>query len=351
MNNKEIFSIQGVQIGEGSPCFIIAEIAQAHDGSLGMAHSYIDAAAEAGADAVKFQTHIAKAESTRQEPFRVKFSYEDSTRYSYWKRMEFTKKQWRGLKEHCNELGVVFLSSPFSVEAVKLLDDIGISAWKVGSGEVNNPVLLKSILKTSKPILLSSGMSDWSEIDKNIFNLKEKGATCAIFQCTSKYPTHIREVGLNVIDDMRERYSIPVGLSDHSGRISPSIAAIANKVNLIEVHVVFDKQMFGPDAQSSLTLQQLKRVVEFKNDFYEMERHPVDKNLMANDLNSIKSLFNKSVVAKTALPKGLIIQMDDLTVKKPCTGIPAKDIGKCIGKKLKNNVPVDHFLDWMDFED
>ena len=98
LNNKEIFSIQGVQIGEGSPCFIIAEIVQAHDGSLGMAHSYIDAAAEAGVDAVKFQTHIAKAESTRQEPFRVKFSYEDSTRYSYWKRMEFTKKQ---LFFHC----------------------------------------------------------------------------------------------------------------------------------------------------------------------------------------------------------------------------------------------------------
>src|SRR5262245_60624614 len=119
-------------------CWIVAEVAQAHDGSLGMAHAYIDAIGNAGADAVKFQTHIAAAESTPNEPWRVKFSPQDATRYDYWKRMEFTEEQWHGLKKHAVECGLEFLSSPFSVEAVDLLTRVGVAAWKVASGEINN---------------------------------------------------------------------------------------------------------------------------------------------------------------------------------------------------------------------
>ncbi|RZL16570.1 MAG: N-acetylneuraminate synthase, partial [Pedobacter sp.] len=148
--------------------FIIAEIAQAHDGSLGIAHSYIDALADAGVDAVKFQTHIAEAESSIFEPFRVKFSYEDDTRFDYWKRMEFTEQQWAGLKEHCEARGVEFMSSPFSGAAVELLNRLGVKRFKVGSGEVNNLLLLHQIAQTGKEIILSSGMSNFSELDKTI---------------------------------------------------------------------------------------------------------------------------------------------------------------------------------------
>src|SRR5579883_3362744 len=128
-------------------CMIIAEVAQAHDGSLGMAHAFIDAIAAAGADAVKFQTHLAAAESSPSEPWRVKFSYQDATRYDYWKRMEFTEPQWAGLKEHATEKGLKFLSSPFSIEAVELLGRIGVSAWKIASGEFNNLPMLDRILE------------------------------------------------------------------------------------------------------------------------------------------------------------------------------------------------------------
>ena len=123
-------------VGTSQACYIVAEMAQAHDGSLGTAHAYIDAIAKAGADAIKFQTHIAAAESTPSEPWRVKFSPQDATRYDYWKRMEFTEKQWHGLKKHADERGLKFLSSPFSVEAVELLTRVGVAAWKVASGEV-----------------------------------------------------------------------------------------------------------------------------------------------------------------------------------------------------------------------
>ena len=244
INFNNTFSIQGRNIGNKNPCFIIAEIAQAHEGSLGLAHSYIDAVANAGADAIKFQTHIAEAESTKEDQFRVNFSYEDKNRYDYWKRMEFTLEQWFELKKHCNELNLVFLSSPFSIEAVNLLEKIDIHAWKIGSGEINNPVLLEMILDTNKPILLSTGMSDWNEIDASIGKLVDDKIDCAIFQCTSKYPTEIEEVGLNVMKEMKEKYNIPTGLSDHSGRTSSAIAAIAKDANLLEVHVVFDKAMF-----------------------------------------------------------------------------------------------------------
>ena len=130
---------------------IIAEVAQAHDGSLGMAHAYIDAIANAGADAVKFQTHIASAESTPGEPWRVKFSQQDATRYDYWKRMEFTEEQWQGLKKHADERGLKFLSSPFSVEAVELLTRVGVAAWKVASGEVSNVRCLIASLPRGYP--------------------------------------------------------------------------------------------------------------------------------------------------------------------------------------------------------
>src|SRR6266542_7105252 len=145
-------------------CLIVGEVALTHDGSLGLAHAFIDAIASAGADAVKFQTHIAAAESTPAEPFRVKFSRQDASRYDYWKRMEFTEEQWCGLAQHAHERGVLFISSPFSIEAVDLLQRIGMPLWKIPSGETSNTMLLDRILDTGAPVLLSTGMSPVGEI-------------------------------------------------------------------------------------------------------------------------------------------------------------------------------------------
>ncbi|CAN0044541.1 unnamed protein product, partial [Chrysoparadoxa australica] len=182
--------------------YIIAEIGQAHDGSLGIAHSYIDALAATGVDAIKWQTHIAEAESSDLEPFRVNFSYEDKTRFDYWKRMEFTIDQWAGLKRHCDEKGVEFISSPFSNKAVDLLEEIGVARYKIGSGEVNNLLLLEKIAQTGKPIILSSGMSSFSELSETIKFLKPFGNQLSILQCTTAYPTKPEDWGLNVISDL-----------------------------------------------------------------------------------------------------------------------------------------------------
>ena len=199
--------------------FIIAEIAQAHDGSLGILHSYIDALSKTGIDAIKFQTHIAKSESSSEEPFRVNFSYVDQTRYDYWKRMEFTREQWIEIKKHCEDVGLEFMSTPFSVEAVDLLEEIGITRYKISSGDVENFLLLEKIAKTNKPILISSGMSSFSELDAAVDFLEKFGADISIFQCTSMYPTPAKKVGLNVIQELKNRYGKAVGLSDHTGSI------------------------------------------------------------------------------------------------------------------------------------
>lgn len=182
-------------VSNDSPCFIIAEIGQAHDGSLGSAHAYIDAVAQAGVDAVKFQTHIAHAESTRHEQFRVKVFLQDKTRYDYWNRMEFTTQQWSDLAVHARQLGLEFLSTPFSNEAVGLLRDLDIPAFKIGSGDVNNFDLIDAIIETQKPILLSSGMSTYDELDKSVGRILAAGNELAVFQCTTSYPCKAEDVG------------------------------------------------------------------------------------------------------------------------------------------------------------
>ena len=217
--------MQGLELGAG--VVVIGEVAQAHDGSLGTAHAYIDAIAAAGATAVKFQTHIAAAESRPSEPWRVPFSPQDESRFDYWRRMEFTEDQWAGLRAHAEERGIAFLSSPFSQEAIDLLERVGVSAWKIPSGEVGNIPMLRSLGASGLPVLLSTGMSPWSEIDGAVLALREGGARdLAVLQCTSAYPTSPEDVGLNLVTELAARYDCHGGLSDHSGTIFPSLAAV-----------------------------------------------------------------------------------------------------------------------------
>src|SRR6187402_1590835 len=151
-------------LSKKSSPYIIAEIGQAHEGSLGILYSYIDALATTGVDAVKFQMHIAEAESSGQEPFRVQFSLEDETRFDYWKRMGFSLEQWKGIKRHCETLGLDFICSPFSNLAVDWLEEMGVTQYKIGSGEVNNFLILEKIARTKKSVILSSGMSSYIEL-------------------------------------------------------------------------------------------------------------------------------------------------------------------------------------------
>jgi N-acetylneuraminate synthase len=329
---------------EHSSCLIVAEVAQAHDGSLGMAHAFIDAIANAGADAVKFQTHIAASESTPSEPWRVRFSPQDVTRYDYWKRMEFTEEQWRGLKRHAEERGLKFLSSPFSVEAVELLARVGVAAWKVASGEVSNAPMFERMAASGLPILLSTGMSPLREIDAGVERVKSCRAPLTVLQCTSIYPCPPEQVGLNLITFFRERYGCSVGLSDHSGTIYPGLAAVTLGIEVLEVHVTFSREMFGPDVTSSITTSELRQLVEGVRFIEKMKADPVDKNMMADKMAPMRSLFTKSIVAKADLPAGIVLNKEHLTVKKPGTGIPAHRLPEILGRRLRRNLVADELL-------
>lgn len=330
---------------------VIGEVGQAHDASLGTAHAFIDAIADAGADAVKFQTHIAAAESRTDEPWRVEFSYQDATRFDYWRRMELSAEAWSGLRRHAEDRDLAFLSTPFSLEAFAMLHDVGVAAWKVASGEVDNPALLDAVASTGQPVLVSSGMSSWAELDRAVERLGEGGAgPLAVMQCTSAYPVGPEGLGLNVLEEIRHRYGCPAGLSDHSGTIFPSLAAAALGGRVMEVHVTLSRQMFGPDVAASVTTAELRTLVEGVRYLEAALAAPVDKDAAARELAPMRALFGHSLVARRLLPAGHVISTGDLTAKKPGGGLPPSRLDGLIGKRLRRSLDADEPLREQDVE-
>ena len=328
--------------------YIIAEIGQAHEGSLGILYSYIDAVAKTGVDAVKFQMHIAEAESSEYEPFRVQFSQEDKTRFDYWKRMGFSLEQWKGIKQYCDKLGLDFICSPFSNLAVDWLEEMGVLQYKLGSGEINNLLILEKIAQTGKPVMLSSGMSSYAELDETVAFLKNKNIEFSILQCTTAYPTKPEQFGLNVIQELKERYGVAVGFSDHSARVETCIAATVLGAEILEFHVVFDRQLYGPDSTSSLTIHEIKELVISVRNIALAMQNPIDKNSNEN-FTDLKQIFEKSLAVNRDLPLNHILTFDDLEAKKPKGyGIDASRFQEVIGKVLNRNLNQWDFLNQED---
>lgn len=329
---------------------IIAEIGLAHEGSLGIAHSYIDALSSSGVDVVKFQTHIAEAESSKYEKFRVKFSYKDKTRFDYWKRTEFSIDEWAELKKHVEEKNMEFMSTATCVESFDLLEKIGVKRYKVGSGDTNNYLLLEKISSTGKPIIISNGMTSEKDLDKTINFLKNKKNNISLLQCYTSYPTLPQQWGLNEISLLKDKYNIPIGYSDHSGNIYSSLAATALGAEIIEFHVCFDKEIFGPDTKSSITINQVKSLVvgikEIKESLSVGSINKKDKKL-----KSIKDIFSKSLALKRDLKKGDKLSIDDLESKKPANmGISAEKFKNLLGKHLKRDMLKGEFLNLKDIK-
>jgi N,N'-diacetyllegionaminate synthase len=273
------FQIGARQIGPGQPCYIIAEVGLAHDGSLSQAHAYVDAIKAAGADAAKFQCHTGDpATEWRVEP---KWK-QDEDRQAYWSRTGFTVPEWWGLKTHCDEIGVDFLCSPFSVRAVKILD-LFVNAWKVPSGKITDTALLDAIGQTRKPVLLSTGMCSLDELNDALHRLSTWDCSTVVLQCVTAYPCSPAEVGLQML-------TVWDGLSDHSGTIYPGIAAAALGCQVLEVHVCWSKDMGGFDTAASITTAQLAELVRGVR-FVEQAMQPVDKDAMAARLSETRRIF------------------------------------------------------------
>jgi len=325
-----------------SNIFIISEIGSVHDGSFGTALKLIELAAECGADIVKFQTHIAEAETLKDAPMPSFFKGEP--RYEYFERTSFSLKQWKELKAKCNEQGIEFLSSPFSIEAVELLEKVGVKRYKVPSGEVTNVPMLEVIAKTRKPVLLSSGMSTWKELDEAVKTIQEIQDDITILQCTSEYPCSYEDVGLNLMLEIKDRYNLPIGLSDHTLSNYAAFSAVTLGATVIEKHLTFSRKMYGSDAKHSLEPKEFKDLVQGIRAIETILSSKVDKDEIANRMGEMKDVFQKSIVSVVEIPKGTIITREMIGFKKPGTGIPASQINKILGKQSKRNIIINSLI-------
>jgi N,N'-diacetyllegionaminate synthase len=318
--------------------YIIAEVGNTHEGSLELAKCFVRTAAECGADAVKFQTHLFDKESLSDAPNPPYFDKE--SRRSYFERTTFNLHQYKELARYTEkECKIEFISSPFSEEAVDLLEQVPIKKYKIPSGEVTNLSLLERIAKTRKPVFLSSGMNSWSELDRAVEVLKTNGCSdLTVLQCTTVYPCPPEKAGLNVIKEMRERYNLKVGFSDHTSRFSAAIAAVVLGATVIEKHFTLSRKMYGSDVKYSLEPNEFEMFVKEIRDTTIMVNTPVDKDRMTDELKEMKIVFEKSIVARTEIPKGTVITRDMICFKKPGDGIRADRYKDVIGRSAKADI-------------
>jgi sialic acid synthase SpsE len=328
--------------------FIIAEIGNTHEGSVGLAKQFIKTAANCGVDAVKFQTHIFEAESTSYAPNPPYFNLE--TRKEYFERTSFNIYQYKILKKFTEEeCGIEFLSSPFSIEAVDLLLELGIKTIKIPSGEVTNLPLLEYISKTGKKVLLSSGMSTWEELDDAVAVFKDKNELI-VLQCTSEYPCPPENSGVNLLSEIRDRYQTEVGFSDHTLGIAVPILSVALGARVIEKHFTLSRQMYGADASNSIEPDELSILVQGIRDAYRALGSKINKNEKADELTTMKVVFEKSIVAKHDLITGHRITFEDLAFKKPGGGIPAKRYKDLVGRILVKPLKKDTQFEFNQFK-
>tara|TARA_B110000027_G_C16079625_1_gene282999 strand:- start:348 stop:1394 length:1047 start_codon:yes stop_codon:yes gene_type:complete len=334
---RKNFKINNRVIGDKSLPLVIAEIGQAHEGSIEKAFKFIDRIKDNGGDAAKFQLHLASEESTLDEPFRVKIK-KFKSRYSYWESVEFTLEEWFKISSYCKRKKILFLSSVFSRKGVEILSKVKTNAWKIASGEFKSKKIIDDMIQTKLPILFSTGMMNFNEIKMLHNKLNKKSIDHAIFQCTSNYPVKLKNTGLNVVSELRNKFDCQVGYSDHSGFISPSMMALTLRANLIEVHLKLNQNDRGPDASSSLDFKEFKNLCKIRDEIFVINNNPVNKNIIKKDIYFMRKLFGKSIALKVDLEKGSIIKKDNLTMKKPGFGFNENQMKNIVGRKVANFV-------------
>ena len=237
--------------------------------------------------------------------------------------------------------------SPFSIKAIDILEKTGCDYYKIASGEVTNLQLLKKIIKTKKKIFLSSGMSNWKELDQAV-NILKKGKDLVIMQCTSLYPCSHKKVGLNIINQMLKKYKFDIGFSDHTTEITAAISAATIGAKFIEKHLTISRRMYGSDAKNSMEPKEFKELAKNLKNVDEMISFPLNKNNLS-DFKNTRIIFQKSIVSKKKLKKGHKINLSDLDFKKPGDGIYPNMLQLILGKKIKKNISKDYKFKLKDF--
>ncbi len=328
---------------------LVGEIGLSHEGSLGMALAMVKASKKADLDFVKFQYHAPDYESTIDETFRVNVFPQDLSRYDYWNRTGFNDEEWKTIIDYCKNLEIGFLCTPFSIWAAQKLIQYGISEVKISSGDANNYELLGFTKEHFTKIIVSVGMSTKKEIRELVNFMSDFKGELVILQCTSSYPVHPKDVGLNFLSEI-QNLGVKVGLSDHTGLPFVSIAAIASNVEMIEFHVVFSQDQFGPDSKSSITFDEARSVSNFRDLWVNLNNGSYDKDHVTSRLSDIRKKFGRGLALNKILEKGEIVKLEDFTLKKPIGPLSWENRLDLIGQRARRRLLTNHHIDLNDFE-
>jgi N-acetylneuraminate synthase/N,N'-diacetyllegionaminate synthase len=335
--------IRNKLIGEGESCFIIAEAGSNHNGRLEQAKKMIDAAVEAGADAVKFQIFKAQDLYSKYTP---EFSYlKGKNTYELIKSIETPRKWIKELAKYCEEKNITFLASAFDFEAVDHLDKY-VPAFKIASFEITDLELVKYAAEKGKPMIISTGMANLGEIEDAINAIKSVGNDDIILlHCNSLYPTPVEIANLKAIETMRTAFKIPIGLSDHTLGIHIPIAATAMGACVIEKHFTLDRTLPGPDHSFAIEPDELKEMVRCIREVEKAKGNGLKKKSgLESEEMYIKA--RRSIHAKVDIPKGTRITRDMLVIKRPGYGIKPKFIAIVIGRDAKKDIKEDEWITW-----
>ena len=328
--------------------FIIAEAGVNHNGSLEIAKRLVDSAKLCGADAVKFQTFRTESLVTRgaaKAQYQKLTSSGGDSQFEMLKKLELSADNFRVLFDHCNKVGIEFLSSPFDEESADLLDSLGMATFKIPSGEITNHPLLKHIAQMGKPVILSTGMSTLGEVEEAVGIFNAQGTPhLTLLHCVTEYPAPYGETNLNAMITLRTAFGVDIGYSDHTPGIEIPLVAVALGAMVIEKHFTLDNEMDGPDHRASLNAADFGRMVlAIRN--VEQAMGDGIKRPAPCELQNI-GIARKSIVAAETIKKGEIISLDKLAIKRPGYGIQPRDIGKLVGLRLNRTILKDEVLTW-----
>ena len=342
LNNS--FKIKDRQIGEGEPCLIVAEIGLNHNGDVSLAEKLIDLAVTCGADAVKFQKRENNAvltEDALNTPYEAWYAY-GTTYGEHRRKLELSEEDFRTLQEKANELNTIFFASPWDKKSADFLERINVPAFKIASADLTNLPLLEHVAKMGKPMIISTGMSEMSEIDEAINIISEYNKNIVLLHCVSTYPSDHGEINLLVMKSLKERFKCIVGYSGHERGIAISEAAVAMGASVIERHFTLDRTMKGPDHAASLGPPGLFKLVRDIR-VIETARGSAEKKIQERE-KSIRMKLAKSVVSTMQIRKGDIITGEMLTTKSPGTGLSSKFIYVLPGRVAIRDIKKDSVI-------
>lgn len=331
-----------------SRVFVIAEAGVNHNGDIRLAKQLINAASEAGADAVKFQTFQTKrliCKTAKKADYQIKTTNREETQYEMLQKLELTQQMHKELIEYCDKKKIIFLSSPFDIESVRFLADSGMQIFKIPSGQITDFPYLREIAKLRKKVFLSTGMTNMNEVKEAVKVLKDNGTDdITLLQCNTQYPTPISDVNLLAMVEMGKQTGLAVGYSDHTQGIEIPIAAVALGAKVIEKHFTLDKNMEGPDHKASLEPHELKQLVgEIRK--IELALGNRIKQITKSERVNLEAV-RKSIVASEPIKKGELFTEINITTKRPGNGISPMRWDEVLGTKADRDYEIDEMI-WM----